>query len=62
MHIYVPFNDAELIYGAERMAGTDDVLVHGAEGMSLRSLPRDATLYLLAHGRYSRGDQICARP
>jgi hypothetical protein len=60
MLIYVPFNDADLIYGAERMTARDgETYFHGADGPSLRDLAPGATLYLMAHGRYSRGDQIC---
>ena len=58
MHLYVPFNDESLIYGAEHMKADTTVFVHGASGMSLSRLPEDTPLFVVAHGRYSRADQI----
>ena len=58
MQLYVPFNDESLIYGARHMTDDTTVFVHGASGMSLKSLHEDTPLFVVAHGRYSRADQI----
>ena len=58
MHLYVPFNDESLIYGARHMTDDTTVYVHGASGMSLSRLHEDTPLFVVAHGRYSRADQI----
>jgi len=63
MKIYVPFQDDELVLGAGQMSsnkeGARGLYVHGAgPKRPLAALNEKETLFLLAHGRYSRGDQI----
>lgn len=61
MKIYVPFKDKELMIAAARAAhklgGTS--FVHGETSKCLSTITDKDTLYVLGHGRYSRGDQIC---
>jgi hypothetical protein len=59
MKIYVPFNDKELVVGAELAAEASrgQSFVHGVS--TLNSITARDTLYVIGHGRYSRGDQIC---
>jgi len=61
MKIYVPFKDKELIIGAARVVDRHggELLVHGQTSRCLSTITAKDTLYVLGHGRYSRGDQIC---
>jgi hypothetical protein len=64
MKVYVPFNDEALIYAAENMAESlkvkkDAVMIHGQGRTPLAEVTSNDTLYMIGHGRYSRGDQIC---
>lgn len=61
MKIYVPFKDADLTLGAGRIVKTygGEVIIHGQTAGGLKSITAQDTLYVLGHGRYSRGDQIC---
>ena len=56
MQIYVPFNDKDMVGGVSRMG---DCHVYGTPTASMAGLKADGTLYVVGHGRYSRGDQIC---
>jgi hypothetical protein len=69
LYLYVPFNDPELITGANNYIGENEVnprpaaagpkvRIHGTNGASLNDLGSKDTLHILAHGRESRGNQI----
>ena len=61
MKVYVPFQDPGLVIGASRIVKTygGEAFVHGKTANCLSTITGKDTLYVLGHGSYSRGDQIC---
>jgi hypothetical protein len=61
MKIYVPFNAQDLVVGAKLLSekAGGSYCVHSYLGKPLATLTQNDTLYIIAHGRRSRGDQIC---
>lgn len=56
--IYLPIDDPELQYGAERFVGAAEIYTHG-KGVDLSGLDERHILYIFAHGRNSSGGSIC---
>lgn len=66
LYCYVPFNDPDLITGANNYieatprpaAAGPKVRIRGTDSANLNDLGAADTLHILAHGRESRGDQV----
>ncbi len=61
MHVYLPFNDEDLIAGAQHYSdgvGETEIHIHGTKSASLADVGEKGTLFILAHGRESTGSQI----
>jgi len=61
MHVYLPFDDPDLVSGAQHYrdgVGATTVHIHGTPSASLAEIGEKDTLFIFAHGRESTGSQI----